>query len=318
MDAYAASENGLLKGLNFGSNSYVNLSEISNPSAAEPVDYLHWLTDEDGAATRLLCTCRDGRLRIYKIGAKSWNEYFHLKSGHGRVRGLCSLDENVIALCRESGDLIVLNTEGEEEVRNDFLDLRVPVWIRDIAFVSENVLATCTAYGQIRSYDTRCGQRRPVVDFQWFEDSSFTAMTNHEDDKIIAGDTRGRVGLFDLRAKVKLVHIFKGFNGGVTSLQCHETLPYVVSSSIDRFVRVHELETKKMLYKVYCKSRINHVILSKNGGCFPSALHADKNSPAADEVVDDSSDTYDSESVSTQSGDSDVIPFNNQTDHVSQ
>ncbi|KRY22198.1 WD repeat-containing protein 74, partial [Trichinella patagoniensis] len=366
MDAYAASENGLLKGLNFGSNSSVNLSEISNPSAAEPVDYLHWLTDEGGAATRLLCSCRDGRLRIYKTGAKSWNEFFHLKSGHGRVRGLCSLDENVIALCRESGDLIVLNTEGEEEVkvnvgsgisrmrqnqfdhnvvatggkendlkiwslsdpqmllfsaknvRNDFLDLRVPVWIRDIAFVSENVLATCTAYGQIRSYDTRCGQRRPVVDFQWFEDSSFTAMTNHEDDKIIAGDTRGRVGLFDLRAKVKLVHIFKGFNGGVTSLQCHETLPYVVSSSIDRFVRVHELETKKMLYKVYCKSRINHVILSKNGCCFPSALHADKNSPAADEVVDDSSDTYDSESVSTQSADSDVIPFSNQTDHVSQ
>ncbi|KRZ07867.1 WD repeat-containing protein 74 [Trichinella zimbabwensis] len=116
---------------------------------------------------------------------------------------------------------------------------------------------------------------------------------------------------------VKLVHIFKGFNGGVTSLQCHETLPYVVSSSIDRFVRVHELETKKMLYKVYCKSRINHVILNKNGCSFSSALHADKNSPTADEMVDESSDTYDSESESTGSGDSDVMPFNNQTDYVS-
>ena len=65
------------------------------------------------------------------------------------------------------------------KVQNDTLDLRVPVWIADLGFVSQSgslpVVAVGTKYHQIRLYDTKA-QKRPVLDVQ-FEDSPIMAVT---------------------------------------------------------------------------------------------------------------------------------------------
>ena len=57
-----------------------------------------------------------------------------------------------------------------KNVRNDFLDLRVPVWVQDITFLREatDLVAISTRYGQVRLYDTRVGNR-PMVDMQFID-----------------------------------------------------------------------------------------------------------------------------------------------------
>ena len=73
------------------------------------------------------------------------------------------------------------------------------------------------------------------------------------------------MGLLDIR-QGKLIHLFKGFAGGIRSLQCHETKPVVASCGLDRFLRVHDIESKALLYKVYMKSRLNCVVMSQRWG----------------------------------------------------
>lgn len=56
-------------------------------------------------------------------------------------------------------------------VPNDDLDLMVPIWDKDVAWLSKvnsHSLATCTAFCEVREYDTR-GSRRPVIDSKIFD-----------------------------------------------------------------------------------------------------------------------------------------------------
>ena len=79
--------------------------------------------------------------------------------------------------------------------------------------------------------------------------------------QVIVGNTQGKMGLLDIR-KGKLIHLFKGFAGGIRSINCHETKPIVASCGLDRFLRVHDIESKALLYKVYLKSRLNCVVMT--------------------------------------------------------
>jgi len=54
---------------------------------------------------------------------------------------------------------------------NDELDIPTPIWDTDIEFLSRTndySLVTCTAYCDVREYDTR-GQRKPVIHSKVFE-----------------------------------------------------------------------------------------------------------------------------------------------------
>ena len=55
---------------------------------------------------------------------------------------------------------------------NDHLDLTIPIWDTDLTFladISPYSLAACTAYGDVREYDTR--QRKPVIANELFNDN---------------------------------------------------------------------------------------------------------------------------------------------------
>ncbi|CDW52153.1 WD repeat containing protein 74 [Trichuris trichiura] len=177
--------------------------------------------------------------------------------------------QTVVATGGKENDLKVWDLESggkpiftARNVRCDYLSLRVPVWVRDIAFLDENSISTCTAYGQIRAYDIRSGRRRPVIDFSWDDCTSFTVMAAHGNNQVVAGCTRAKLGLFDIRGKKHLVHAFRGHTGGVTAVVCHAMHPYVVSSSVDRFVRLYGIQTKTMLHKAL--SRQAHRFASHN------------------------------------------------------
>lgn len=45
-------------------------------------------------------------------------------------------------------------------------------------------------------------------------------------------------------------------------LQCHPSQPVVASCGLDRFLRIHSLEDRKLQHKVYLKSRLNCLLLA--------------------------------------------------------
>ena len=96
-----------------------------------------------------------------------------------------------------------------------------------------------------------------------FDEYPLTALSVRSDQEVVVGNTQGKMGLLDIRNKGKLIHTFKGFAGAIRSVHCHPTKPLVASCGLDRFLRVHNLNSKKMTNKVYLKSRLNCVLFAK-------------------------------------------------------
>ncbi|KAG7484758.1 hypothetical protein MATL_G00053540 [Megalops atlanticus] len=149
-----------------------------------------------------------------------------------------------------------------KNVRNDWLDLRVPEWVRDMAFIPDSdKIVTCTGHHQVRVYDPASPQRRPVLEAQFGEYPLTALSLPASPGSVVVGNTQGQIAILDLR-KGLVRGCLKGLAGGVRGLQCHPSLPLVASCGLDRFLRVHSLEDRRLQHKVYLKSRLNCVLLS--------------------------------------------------------
>ncbi|XP_060066310.1 WD repeat-containing protein 74-like [Ylistrum balloti] len=177
---------------------------------------------------------------------------------------------HVLATGGKENELKIWNLEAPEKptfqaknVKNDWLNLRVPVWVIQTRFLPQSEkLVTTTGHHQIRVYDPKA-QRRPVLDFP-YDEYPITALSTwgNQDNKVIVGNTHGQMALIDLR-KGAMVQQYKGFAGGIRCIQCHESQPLVASCGLDRFLRVHDLETRELLHKVYLKSKLNCLLFSR-------------------------------------------------------
>ncbi|KAK2187581.1 hypothetical protein NP493_161g02032 [Ridgeia piscesae] len=130
-----------------------------------------------------------------------------------------------------------------KNVKNDWLNLMVPIWVTDVAFLPDSdKIVTCTGHHQIRVYDPKSGQRRPVLDME-FDEYPFTSMgLRFGGNEVVVGNTHGKMALMDLRGKGHMVHCYRGFAGSIRCVECHPTLPLVASCGLDRYVRIHDLE----------------------------------------------------------------------------
>lgn len=61
--------------------------------------------------------------------------------------------------------------------------------------------------------------------------------------------------MIDLRQPVKLLNTYKSFTGSVSCIRCDPLSPLMMSTSIDRHLRIHDMETKELLHKVREKSK---------------------------------------------------------------
>lgn len=68
--------------------------------------------------------------------------------------------------------------------------------------------------------------------------------------QIIVGTGKGKMNLVDLRKPAKVLNTYKGFVGGVTGIACSTVEPYIISVSLDRYLRIHHINTKQLLKKV--------------------------------------------------------------------
>ena len=164
-------------------------------------------------------------------------------------------------------------TNGErtfqaKNVKPDWLQLRVPIWVRQIRFLSDNEIITATNHHQIRLYDLRANsgqQRRPVIDFEWLENPITALELNKTNERqIFTGNTIGQAAMLDIRKK-RTVYAYKGNAGAVKAIsQCDDGKSIVVGC-LDRYVRKYDVSTRVKEAEVYTKSEVNCVAVNVVG-----------------------------------------------------
>ncbi|CAO4382671.1 unnamed protein product [Caenorhabditis nigoni] len=143
----------------------------------------------------------------------------------------------------------------------DMLGLEIPIMITDARFIpGQNTILEATKLHEMRVYDPRA-QRRPVNKLKFMENPIMCTSLTNKTNQILAANSIGEMGLFDLRSKVHPMCKFKGQAGSIRSIAGHPTMPLAASVGIDRFLRVHDLQTRKLIHKIYCKTRLNRVLL---------------------------------------------------------
>ncbi|XP_033211907.1 WD repeat-containing protein 74 [Belonocnema kinseyi] len=141
-----------------------------------------------------------------------------------------------------------------KNVKNDSLELRVPVWISDIGFFPDSSkLVTSSKYGHVRLYDHHA-QRRPVMNIEVKQEALGYLAVDAANMQVIVGSGKGRMHLIDLR-NGKIVNHYKGAVGSVTAIAINKKSTNVVSVSLDRYIRIHDIKTKELLKKEYLTSR---------------------------------------------------------------
>uniref|UniRef100_A0A8C9KPJ3 WD repeat-containing protein 74 n=1 Tax=Panthera tigris altaica TaxID=74533 RepID=A0A8C9KPJ3_PANTA len=205
-----------------------------------------------------LITCVDsGIVRVWRNNDKEASSDPLLELSVGP--GVCRMRQDparphVVATGGKENALKVWDLQGSEEpvfraknVRNDWLDLRVPIWDQDIQFLPESQkLVTCTGYHQVRVYDPASPQRRPVLEATYGE-YPLTAMTlTPGGNSVIVGNTHGQLAEIDLR-QGRLLGCLKGLAGSVRGLQCHPSKPLLASCGLDRVLRVHRIRNPRGL-----------------------------------------------------------------------
>ncbi|XP_052464104.1 WD repeat-containing protein 74-like [Carassius gibelio] len=215
-----------------------------------------------------MITCvESGLLKVWKEGS---TETVEVNVGNG----VCRMQQNQsqrhhVATGGKENPLKVWDLERPDKpiftaknVAHDWLDMRVPVWVRDIGFIPDSdKIVTCTGHHQVRVYDPSTPQRRPVLEAQFGEYPLTALSLPASQGTVVVGNTHGELAILDLR-KGLVCGCLKGLAGAVRGLQCHPSLPLVASCGLDRFLRVHSLEDRSLQHKVYLKSRLNCVLLS--------------------------------------------------------
>lgn len=151
-----------------------------------------------------------------------------------------------------------------KNVHNDFLNLRVPVWVSAAQFLwdSENEIVLGTGNHTVRTYDTRV-KRRPVLDVEYHEHPITALSVTRDNNTVVIGNSAGFMGELDLRTG-RQVGGFKGVCGSIRDIVCHATQPYVVICGLDRFVRVYDLKSRRLQKKIYMKSNLNCVSVTSD------------------------------------------------------
>lgn len=170
-----------------------------------------------------------------------------------------------------------------KNVRNDFLDLRVPIWVTDIGFVPgtahQPVIAVGTGYHQLRLYDTRA-QKRPVYSKEYGK-AAITALSCAEDGRYyFIGTATGDMARIDLR-KGDVVNTYKGFAGAVLSIDNYkdDSQQLVASCGLDRYLRIFDVDPPGMKHQMYLKLQCNCVLFGniQSGGTCDASMCKHRN-----------------------------------------
>ncbi|CAK9810269.1 WD repeat-containing protein 74 [Anthophora quadrimaculata] len=177
------------------------------------------------------------------------------------------INKDIIATGGENHKLKLFDLNRQEQIflekslPHDWLELEVPVWISDIEFLpGTQQIVTVGRYGHVHLYDPKA-QRRPMINLEMVNEPLTTLSIVPREKQIIVGSGKGKMNLIDLRKPAKVLNTYKDFAGSVTGISCSNNGPFVVSVSLDRHLRVHHIDTKLLLKKVYLTSKMSCMLL---------------------------------------------------------
>ncbi|XP_015586567.1 WD repeat-containing protein 74 isoform X2 [Cephus cinctus] len=276
-NVFVGATSGAFKGIKITDKGNIikNIQSLSSITENHEVTAMAWGDDDEkeilmgcgvkGVRRAILTAVKSGEVKLWKFNKK---EQLLINAGANLHRMRHShINKNIIATGGEENELKLFDLERqsriflEKNVRHDSLELRVPISISDIGFLpnSSNVVTT-SKYGFIRLYDPDA-QRRPVINLTIKDEALTTLAIAPKEHHIVVGSGKGRMNLIDLRKPGKILNTYKDFVGSITSLACSAVQPYIISTGLDRHLRIHHLETKKLLKKVYLTSKINCMVL---------------------------------------------------------
>lgn len=81
---------------------------------------------------------------------------------------------------------------------------------------------------------------------------------------MLVGTGTGQLALFDFRQQHKgMFRKFKGCVGSISAIDCHLESGFFATAGLDRFTRVFHYKSKKIVDKLYLKSRLTGVLLAE-------------------------------------------------------
>nr|KAJ3419060.1 WD repeat-containing protein 74 [Polyrhizophydium stewartii] len=153
-----------------------------------------------------------------------------------------------------------------KNVRNDFLDMRVPVWITTIEWLSTETytrLVTGTGHHQVRVFDTK-KQRRPILDVSVGDHPVRAMAVNASKTEVLLADTTGQMVSISIDTG-KVTGKFLGIAGAVAQIHACERSDVVISVGIDRKARLFEGTGKRrILREIYLKQRLSALLVDEN------------------------------------------------------
>ncbi|XP_018320207.1 WD repeat-containing protein 74 [Agrilus planipennis] len=208
---------------------------------------------------------------IINIWSKTDNHSIPLNLQEGSTLECMTLNEsriNVVGTGGNKNDFKLWDIETKQcifkakSLAHDNLNLPIPTSIRSICYfpTNEKLSACATKEGYVLLYDERA-QRRPVLKFIEPK-ASYTVIANtFKDRQCLVGTTKGYLQLIDLKLPTRCLKTFKSFTGSVTDIAYDPGKSIVATTSLDRFLRIHDLETKELLHKEYLKQSLTKLIL---------------------------------------------------------
>lgn len=213
----------------------------------------------------VLIGVKSGEVSLWPFGGK---EEVLINAGENlnRMRQSC-MQKNIIATGGLENRLKLFDLEKQEQIfseknlPHDWLELRIPIWISDLNFLpGTQQIATVGRYGHVHLYDPNA-QRRPVINLTIQGEALTCLSVTPKNKHIIVGSGKGRMNLIDLRKPSAILNTYKGFAGGVTGIACSTNNPFVASVSLDRYLRIHHIDTKELLKKIYLTSRLTCLVM---------------------------------------------------------
>ena len=159
--------------------------------------------------------------------------------------------------------------------------LQHPIWSTALLFLdasfggtrSNHVMATGTAFKQVRLYDVRIDSktRRPIAYTpEGLLSHRVTALCQADAHQIVVGDAAGFLHSLDMRTLGRQrkgdlnVGRFVGPAGSIRQVVKHDTLPIIAAVGLDRMLRTYHATKRTQLDCVYLKQRLNCVLFCQD------------------------------------------------------
>jgi len=176
-----------------------------------------------------------------------------------------------------------------KNVKHDFLDMRVPIWVTDIQFLrgvrksdkgpkeaigggAREIIATCSGYGHLNVYDTAM-QKRPVQSWKLktateLYRNNVSAHSHHincmhvkNEHSMVLGDAAGDIYEVDMRT-MKEFSRFRPLGGSIRAIEKHPLDDFILAASLDRYLQIYDSNTRNVVSRIYTNTGVTCALFS--------------------------------------------------------